>query len=94
MEITRSNYFNPCNVRPSNARFVIFRMFTVADAAGAATLQFRRSGVVPFFLQAGIMGECRAVGRRVNHKIAEKICLFQPLIKIVISESRFLNCYA
>ena len=33
----------------------------------------------------------RATG---NHKIAEKICLFQPLIKIVISEYRNLNCYA
>ncbi len=39
---TQCNYFNPCNVCPSNARFVIFCMFTVADAAGAAALQFRR----------------------------------------------------
>ena len=39
---TQCNYFNPCNARPSNARFVIFCMFTVADAAGAATLRFKR----------------------------------------------------
>ena len=58
------------------------------------TCRFRRAGVVPFFLQAENTGECRAVGRRVNHKIDEKICLLQPLIKIVISEYRFLNCYA
>ena len=70
------------------------RVYILAVGAGAPTLQFRRSGIVPFFLQAGITGECRAVGRRVNHKIAEKICLFQPLIKIVISEYRNLNCYA
>ena len=28
-----TNYFNPCCARPSNARFVIFCIFTVADAA-------------------------------------------------------------
>ena len=39
---TQCNYFNPCNARPSNARFVIFCMFTAADAAGAATLRFKR----------------------------------------------------
>ena len=42
---TQCNYFNPCNARPSNARFVIFCMFTVADAAGAATLRFKRLGL-------------------------------------------------
>ena len=39
---TQCNYFNPCNARPSKARFVIFCMFKVADAAGAATLRFKR----------------------------------------------------
>ena len=39
---TQCNYFNPCNARPSNARIVFFCMFTVADAAGAATLRFKR----------------------------------------------------
>ena len=34
--------FNLCIVRPSNARFVIFCTFKVADAAGAATLRFKR----------------------------------------------------
>ena len=38
------NFFNPCNVCPSNARFVIFCLSTVADAAGAAALRFRRIG--------------------------------------------------
>ena len=47
---TQCNYFNPCNVRPSNARFAIFFTSTVADAAGAAALRFWRLGVVPFLL--------------------------------------------
>ena len=37
-------YFNPCSVRPSNARIVTVFTFKVADAAGAAALQFYRSG--------------------------------------------------
>ena len=34
------NCFNQCNKCPSNARFVIFCLFSVADAAGAAALRF------------------------------------------------------
>ena len=41
---TQCNYFNPCNARPSNARFVTVLTFMVADAAGAAALQFKRIG--------------------------------------------------
>ena len=37
-----TNYFNPCNARPSNAHFVIFFLITVAVGAGAPTLQFKR----------------------------------------------------
>ena len=33
------------------------RVYILAVGAGAPTLQFRRSGVVPFLLQAGIAGE-------------------------------------
>ena len=46
--------FNPCIVRPSNARIVTVFAFTVADAAGAATLRFKRTG---FLLQVENMGE-------------------------------------
>ena len=60
------NCFNQCNKCPSNARFVIFFTSTVADAAGAAALQFYRSG---FGLQVENAGKCRSVGRRGNIKI-------------------------
>ena len=64
-----TNHFNPCNARPSNARFVIFCMFTVADAAGAAALRFKRTGFHSYGTHTGRSavknkGECRAVGRR------------------------------
>ena len=38
-------YFNPCCVRPSNARIVTVFTVAVADAAGAATLRFKRIGL-------------------------------------------------
>ena len=38
-------YFNPCCVCPSNARIVTVFTVTVADAAGAATLRFKRLGL-------------------------------------------------
>ena len=75
MKITRRIYFNPCKVYLSNARFVIFYMFTVADAAGAAALQFKVENVCM----------CRAVGRRGNIKFTEQIhnvnfnlCIVRP----------------
>ena len=37
--------FQPVRVRPSNARFVFFCMFTVAVGAGAPTLRFKRLGL-------------------------------------------------
>ena len=61
-KIIQCNYFNPCNVCPSNVRIVTVFMFTVADAAGAAALQFYRIG---FRLQ-GNTCECRAVCRPMN----------------------------
>ena len=59
---TQCNYFNPCNARPSNARFVTVFTFTVAVGAGAPTLQFYRIG---FRLQ-GNTCECREVCRPMN----------------------------
>ena len=70
------------------------RVYILAVGAGAPTLQFRRLGIVPFSLAGGNHGRMTCGRATGNHKIAEKICLFQPLIKIVISEYRNLNCYA
>ena len=81
------NYFNPCNVRPSNARIVIIFSFTVADAAGAATLRFKRSGFVHFLPPVGNAHRAFRGGRHAQlpfgrstgkHKIANNILHGSP----------------
>ena len=57
--------FNPCIVRPSNARFVIFCMFTVADAARRHGLRIA-CGCVPRRYAHSVVPPLQKKSRRVS----------------------------